>query len=66
MEPKKWWLISDDDVRKIRTKLAMCQRTSSWVQVNDFAEDAFHTLDSGLHTTDAAPSDWKEQADEEA
>lgn len=41
----KWWLISNVDVQQIRQEL-----TGS----------ALHTLDSGLHITNAVPDDWKD------
>jgi len=47
--PKKWWLISDDDIQAIKAGL-----TGSLL----------HTLESGLHTTDAIPDDWIEEAED--
>ncbi|MBA7474738.1 hypothetical protein ES707_10092 [subsurface metagenome] len=44
--PKKWWLISDEDVQAIRKGL-----TGSLL----------HTLESGLHKTDETPEDWKNE-----
>ena len=46
--PKKWWLISDEDVHAIKAGL-----TGSLL----------HTLESGLHTTDDIPEDWREEAE---
>jgi len=43
-DPKKWWLISDQDVQAIKKGLS---------------EDLLHTLSSGLHETDEIPDDWK-------
>jgi len=44
-KPKKWWLISDEDVQAIKGALT---------------GEPLHILDSGLHETDAIPEDWKE------
>jgi hypothetical protein len=41
--PKKWWLISDEDVQEIKK----------------FLQGALHTLETGLHQTDEIPEDWK-------
>ena len=51
-DPKKWWLISDEDVQVIRNGLV-----SSVLAVR---ENALHTLDSGLHKTDEIPDDYRE------
>ena len=45
IDPKKWWLISDQDVQAIKKGL-----TGSLL----------HTLETGLHITDEIPEDWKE------
>lgn len=42
--PTKWWLISDEDVQAIKKGLA---------------GSLLHILESGLHTTDDIPEDWK-------
>ena len=47
--PTKWWLISDEDVQSIKKGL---------VQFQSFS--LLHTLESGLHTTDEVPEDWRE------
>ena len=52
-EPKKWWLISDEDVQTIRTGLEA--RTDTRRRLSQ----ALHALDSGLHETDSIPNDWK-------
>ena len=44
-DPKKWWLISDEDIQAIKAGLS---------------GSLLHTLESGLHTTDKVPDDWKE------
>jgi len=47
-EAHKWWLISNEDMKEVRKALlAPAQKK------------ALHTLDSGLHTTNAVPSDFK-------
>ncbi len=43
-DPKKWWLISNEDVQAIKKGL-----TGSLL----------HTLESGLHITYEVPEDWK-------
>lgn len=43
-DPKKWWLISNEDIQAIKEGL-----TGSLL----------HTLESGLHITDEVPADWK-------
>jgi len=43
-DPKKWWLISDEDVQAIKKGLT---------------DSLLHTLESGLHKTDTIPDDWK-------
>ena len=48
-DPKKWWLISDEDVQVIRKSL----------MTKTHREKALHALDSGLHTTDAIPDDYQ-------
>ena len=67
----KWWLISDDDVTTIRAALEACTHEANSYNCEDWPpgsgcagcrgdkerEGAVHTLDSGLHQTDAVPSD---------
>ncbi len=55
--PKKWWLISDDDVHMIRAGLEA--KTAPLRQ----RATALYALDSGLHETDAIPDDWKKEAE---
>lgn len=50
-DPKKWWLISDEDVQLIKKGLT--------VPNFKVRARALHALDSGLHKTDAIPDDWK-------
>ena len=50
-DPKKWWLISDEDVQVIRKGLMHATHVKK--------EKALHALDSGLHVTDEVPEDWK-------
>ena len=73
MTLKKWWLISDEDVKKIRSALQAPTH-----EINNFncptgwdscdgcdgdekRHNAIHTLDSGLHKTDCIPDDFKEK-----
>ncbi len=50
-EPKKWWLISDEDVQVIKKSLMYYPQATR--------KEALHALESGLHVTDAVPDDWK-------
>lgn len=54
----KWWLISQDDARKIATALEDASRHSGKEDKRAFFEDALHTLHSGLHETEHAPADF--------
>jgi len=45
-DPKKWWLISDEDVQTIRRGVSGL---------------LLHTLESGLHETDVIPKDWRKE-----
>lgn len=51
---QQWYLISKDDADEIRAALESVD--------TDEARDALHTLDAGLHTTDAVPEDFAEEA----
>ncbi len=51
IEPTKWWLISDEDVHAIRKGLT---------------GDLLHTLSSGLHETDAVPTDFQTSTEKPA
>jgi hypothetical protein len=70
----KWWLISDDDINKIRIEIKRgieeiddnCARTGC---ICDLAgqclcsrglRDALHYLDTGLYIADCIPADYKE------
>jgi hypothetical protein len=59
MEPKKWYLISKEDADEIREALELFT-TFYDIDSNNVARDALHTLDSGLHATDAVPDDWRD------
>jgi len=67
-----WWLISDEDMQVIRNALqrailrteADCNKERCLCRYkgapcSKFYSDALHTLDSGLHQTDAVPTDWQ-------
>ena len=58
--PKKWWLISDEDVQAIKEKLDLPMTSDT----PELIEDVLHTLASGLHKTDDIPEDWKMEAEE--
>lgn len=57
----KWFLISEDDARAVSKALLMAYR---WEEVGSqtekFYNDALHTLNAGLHITDAAPADFQQ------
>ncbi len=70
---RKWWIISDEDIQKIRQALfastheANSYNCQDWPPGNgcsgcdgdELRKKARHTLDSGLHTTEAVPSDYQ-------
>jgi hypothetical protein len=58
---KQWWLISIEDIEKIRAFLLKMALKGSGP-----AADALHALDSGLHLTDAVPDDFKDEEHEKA
>jgi len=78
--PMKWWLISDEDVVIIRAGLMVATHEANDFNCQDWPPGkgcrgcegdekrriALHSLDSGLHLTDAVPDDWKEVEDEGA
>jgi len=51
MDPQ-WYLINKADADAIRAYLASVD--------TDEARDALHDLETGLHTTDAVPDDWRD------
>lgn len=53
----EWWLISNDDVIKIRKYLCLPSR----FEQNESRREALHCLESGLHSTTAIPDDFKEK-----
>lgn len=59
-----WWLISHEDVEKIRAGL---NNLSAAFQFGPFGLDEelcsaiLYTLDTGLHQTDAIPADFQEE-----
>ena len=48
-DPKKWWLISDEDVQTVKRGLTGIR---------------LYTLETGLHKTDAVPDDWINNKDD--
>lgn len=66
----KWWLISDEDVKAIRTALMAkthedndhnCPDNYDYCHAcagDELRKEAVHTLDTGLHETDAIPDDF--------
>jgi hypothetical protein len=67
-----WWLISETDATQVGLMLneaihlqhELCERDGCLCALGgrrceqDYI-DALHTLDSGLHQTDAVPADWR-------
>ena len=51
-DPKKWWMISEESVVIISDALARLDESKPIME-----------LDTGLHTTDCVPDDWKESCD---
>ncbi len=73
MSAERWWLINQADVAEIRQALLAaqgaqaerCEQAGCMCDLydtpcNQAFTDALHSLDSGLHRTDAVPSDWRE------
>jgi len=68
----KWWLISDDDVKIIRDGLNAPTHEANDYNCQDWPigegcrgckgdklrDRAIHTLDTGLHITNAVPADF--------
>lgn len=54
-----YWLISDEDIREVVTALEDGHRHSSKEGKRAYFERVLHTLHSGLHSTDAVPSDFQ-------
>lgn len=70
--PKKWWLISDEDVQKIRDGLMASTHEANDFNCEDWPdrecrgcvgqrirEAGIYALNTGLHETDVVPDDWK-------
>lgn len=69
----KWWLISGEDVQVIRAALNAPTHRANDFNCEDWPigdgcagcrgdkerDEAVHTLDTGLHTTDAVPGDYQ-------
>ena len=53
----KWWLISDEVADEIRAALVIAHANLGSAVVQTY-RDALHSLESGLHQTDAVPADW--------
>lgn len=59
-DPKKWWLISDEDVQLIKKGLTVPKEYYRFLKVR---ARALHALNSGLHKTEEVPDDWKKEAE---
>ena len=61
-QPKKWWLISNEDAELIQNGLGRLKEAS---HERSFAgtviDDILHTLDAGLHTTEEVPEDFRDE-----
>lgn len=51
--PKKWWLISDEDVQMVRRGLLNANP--------EIRDEGLYALDTGLHKTDGVPEDWRKK-----
>jgi len=60
-DPKKWWLISDEDVQTIKEKLDLPMTSDT----PELIEEVLHIFASGLHKTDEVPDDWKKEIKED-
>ena len=56
----KWWLISDEVADEIRAALVIAHANLGSAVVQTY-RDALHSLESGLHQTDAVPADYAER-----
>jgi len=72
--PGSWWLIHKDTAEVVRGALAAaivhidgdcarkgCECHKGTVRCSAHYANALHELDSGLHTTDEVPADWKQR-----
>jgi len=55
----KWWLLSDEDFCSIAKNLTQAIEECCDADSKKLLEDTQHTLETGLHVTDAVPSDFK-------
>lgn len=76
----QWWLISKEDADRIRQGLLAPTHEANDYNCEDWPpgsgckgckgdhlrEEALHALDSGLHTTDTVPEDFKEEEKHES
>ena len=54
-----YWLISNEDVGEVVTALEDARRHASREGQRAYFDGVLHTLHSGLHTTDAIPTDFQ-------
>ena len=60
MEPKKWWLISDEALTEARTTFQEIVLNPTHQDVDDWARDALHAIDTGTGKTNAVPDDLRD------
>lgn len=53
----KWWLVSEDDLNEVCTIL---KEAIEHVNYSQPYRNALHTLETGMHKTDAVPADFAE------
>ena len=53
----KWWLVEDEVATEVIRALNSANRCLGSSVVSTY-RDALHSLESGLHQTDALPPDW--------
>lgn len=59
MTNARWWLIADETVSELREMLEQAHGNAQTSHEAEFWTRALHTLDSGLHVTEAVPDDFR-------
>jgi len=60
----KWWLIADETVTELQNRLNELSSDTVkalYPNVAKIARHALHQLETGLHTTEEIPEDFKEE-----
>lgn len=55
----KWWLVSEDVLTEVRFILGLAIKDSGQTEwYKNAFRDALHSLETGMHKTDAVPADF--------